>query len=160
MGIPKNFFAKRFGKLKMHKNGDGYSINLDFTFLGEKLDIAQDALDAQVLQDMIQYMPIDSGTLIDETVNYNMNTRGEVYAYPPDLEYGHYQYEGEKYVDPDYGVGAFYNPNYGFWSRKGVKKVPSGEPLFYTNPQAEAHWDETAFAYHHTEWENLVKRML
>ena len=37
--------------------------------------------------------------------------------------YAHYQYTGKLYVDPDYNIGAFYSPKYGFWSRRDVKKI-------------------------------------
>lgn len=57
--------------------------------------------------------------------------------------YAHYVYIGEKYVDPIYGVGAFYSPDYGFWSRPGVQKKPSGEKLKFKG-QGTDHWDEKA----------------
>ncbi len=58
-------------------------------------------------------------------------------------KYAHYQYEGIVYVDHEYQVGAFYNPQYGFWSRPGVTKIPSDIPLQYqkNNPYATDHWD-------------------
>lgn len=55
--------------------------------------------------------------------------------------YAHYVYIGEKYVDPDYGVGGFFSPDYGFWSRPGVDKIPSGEPLTYRGNGTD-HWDK------------------
>lgn len=57
--------------------------------------------------------------------------------------HSHYIYMGEKYIDPDYGVGAFYSPGYGFWSRPGVKKIPSGQKLEFEG-QGTDHWDEKA----------------
>lgn len=122
------------------------------------MDITQDALDSQVWQDVQQYMSKDKNALIAETDILNKSTRGEVYLYPPDSDYGHYQYEGEKYVDPKYGVAAFYSEDYGYWSRPGIEKVPSGEPLFYQSPEAEAHWDEKAYAVHGKEWLAVARR--
>ena len=57
--------------------------------------------------------------------------------------YSHYVYEGLLYVDPEYKVGAFYSPEYGFWSRPNVKKVPSDRRLQYRtiNPYSTDHWD-------------------
>ncbi len=43
----------------------------------------------------------------------------------------HYLYEGILYVDPKTGKGAFFSPDYGFWSRPGVQKVPSDRELEY-----------------------------
>lgn len=160
MGVSKNHFEKMFAKLNMKYNRGGASISLSLEAFGKKLDIAQDALDAQVWNDIQKYMPMETGTLISETGALNATTRGEVYLYPPNSDYGHYQYEGIKYVDPLYEVGAFYNPDYGFWSREGVKKVPSDEPLFYGRDSAEAHWDEVAYQNHHKQWVQVAKNAL
>lgn len=156
--IGKNFFQKQLGKLRIKKRGHGYSVELSLETFGKKLDIAQDVLDAQVWNDIKQYMPMDTGTLIRETDILNQSTRGEVYLYPPDSDYGHYQYEGIKYVDPDYGVGAFYSPDYGYWSRPGIEKVPSNEPLFYGRESAEAHWDEVAYRDCSKKWVKVAKQ--
>lgn len=158
MAIKKNFFKELFGSIKYQKNGPGYSIDVSFERMGEKLDRAQDALDAQVWSDIQKYMPMRTGALIAETDILNKTVRGEVYLYPPDSDYGHYQYEGIKYVDPEYGIGAFYDPDYGFWSRPGVQKIPSNEPLFYTRDTAEAHWDEVAYERHGREWLRVARR--
>lgn len=144
----------------MIKNGDSFAIRLNYEPLGIKLDQAQDALDAQVWQDVQKYMPIDTGALISETNAININERGRVYMYPPNSDYGHYQYEGVLYVDPTYGIGAFYSPDYGFWSRPNVAKVPSERSLTYSNPRATSHWGETAFRNHNKEWVQVVKRAL
>lgn len=61
--------------------------------------------------------------------------------------YAHYQYTGIVYVDPKYGVGGFYDPMYGWWSRPGVRKISSDRPLHYShdkNPYATDHWDHKA----------------
>ncbi len=160
MGVSKNHFEKMFAKLRLKRNKGGVSISLSLEAFGRKLDIAQDALDAQVWNDVSKYMPMDTGNLISETGAINATVRGEVYLYPRDSDYGHYQYEGVKYVDPLYDIGAFYNPDYGFWSREGVKKVPSDEPLFYGRDSAEAHWDEVAYQNHHKQWVQVAKNAL
>lgn len=61
--------------------------------------------------------------------------------------YSHYMYTGIVYVDPIYKVGGFYNDDYGWWSRPGVEKIPSGKKLKYIknkNPRATDHWDVAA----------------
>ena len=60
--------------------------------------------------------------------------------------YASYMYNGNVYVDPLYNVGGFYNEKYGWWSRPGVKKIPSGRPFVFTNPTATDHWDTKAEA--------------
>lgn len=158
--MDKNYFKKQLQGMSIIENESGYNIHLDFAVLGEKLDRAQDALDAQVWQDVQKYMPVDSGNLKSETNVLNANVRGKVYLYPPNSDYGHYQYEGILYVDPVYNKGAFFSPEYGFWSRKGVKKVPSNRKLTYSQPNATARWGETAINNHSEQWLNVVKRAL
>lgn len=62
--------------------------------------------------------------------------------------YSHYMYHGQVYVDPQYGVGGFTKDNGATWfSRKGIKKVPSGRVFNYRkdpNPYATHHWDHAA----------------
>lgn len=160
MGIDKGFFSRMFGKLNIDRSGQGYSVKVSFERFGKRMDKAQDALDAQVWEDIQRYMPMDTGNLIAETDVLNQSIRGEVYLYPPDSDYGHYQYEGELYVDPVYGKGAFYNPEYGYWSRPGIAKVPSGKPLFYGRESVEAHWDEVAEQNHAKSWLEVARRAM
>lgn len=133
---------------------------MDLTSFGKNLDIAQDALDAQIWSDIQKFMPMDKGALIEQTDILNKSTRGEVYLYPPTLDYGHYQYEGWKYVDPVYQVGAFYSPEYGYWSRPGIPKEKSDVPLFYQRAGAEAHWDEAAIARYGKTWLNVARKAM
>lgn len=55
---------------------------------------------------------------------------GKVIWDSPDANY---LYEGKLMVDPITLKGAFFNPNYGFWSRPGTEKImdPSGRNLVY-----------------------------
>ena len=86
------------------------------------------------------YTPRDTGTMEDGAIirPWEIEYKGP---------YARYMYEGRLYVDPIYGVGAFYNPMYGFWSRKieqGGKKIPTSKPLNYNtgmNKYATDHWD-------------------
>ena len=56
--------------------------------------------------------------------------------------YAHYQYIGKLYVDPKYKKGAFYNENYGYWSRKGVKKEDTDTNLKYHKAGTGPYWDK------------------
>lgn len=58
-----------------------------------------------------------------------------------------YLWQGKKMVDPKYKVGAFYNEKYGFWSRPGVIKEQTDEPLNYTGtPMRGAFWTNRMWA--------------
>lgn len=152
-----------FKKLTVKVLGESFQVDLDFTEIGRRIDIAQHALDAQVWDDVQHYMPLDTGHLRSETNMLNMTAEPGMVFCTPDLDvhpYAHYVYEGEVYVDPQTGKGAFYNPNYGFWSRPGVAKVPSGRQMVYSQPNAVSHWDEAAINNHKNNWVEVVKRAL
>ena len=146
-------------KINLEKTGMGYKLNIDYTGVGILLDRAQAALDARVWRDVQYYMPHDTGNLRSATNALNATVTGKVYLYPPDSDYGHFQYEGVKYIDPKYHFAGFMTKD-GWRSRKGVKKIPSGQPLKYTDPSAHAHWGEYAYEQHNREWLELVKRAL
>lgn len=84
------------------------------------------------------YTPKDTG-IMQGAVNVEPWTI--TYTQP----YSAYVYYGEKYVDPKYGVSGFLGSE-GWFSRPGVKKIPSGGKLEYqkNNPYATDHWDEAA----------------
>lgn len=97
----------------------------------------QKAIDTSFIHYMRLKMPQDSGLMIANTRNPE---GGLVIVETP---YAHYMNEGIKYVDPITGKGAFFNENYGFWSRPNTKKVPSGESLnYHGGPDRGAHFVE------------------
>lgn len=158
--LSDDYYKNKMQKFNLDKTEHGYRLRLNFVPLGIKLDHAQDVLDAKVWEDVKKYMPLDTGTLIGQTNAINVTERGRVFLYPPNSDYGHYQHEGVVYVDPLYGVGGFYNPTYGWWSRRGVTKVASDRKLTYSQPEATSHWGETAYKNHRKEWLQVVKRAL
>lgn len=160
MGLIKDYFFRRIKTMDFVESGTGYDINVNWSgHIGRNLDTAQDALDAQVWIDVQRYMPRDTGALIGETNAVNMSTRGEVYLYPDNSAYGHYQYEGIVYVDPVTRAGGFLTRD-GWRSRRGVQKVPTERRLIYKNPTATARWGETAITNHKEQWKDLVNRIL
>ena len=90
----------------------------------------QKVIDSSFMSYMEPYMPMDD----EEQMIMSMYRSTKVGSGEIDINvpYAHYQHEGEKYVDPQYKIGAFHDPISGrFWSRPGVKKVPSGQKLNY-----------------------------
>lgn len=158
--LPKNYYTDQLKKFNVSKTETGFKLTLDFTDFGKKLDAAQDALDDAVWESVSRRMPLDTGDLKARTSAINATERGRVFLYDPESDYGHYQYEGKVYVDPITGKGAFYSPEYGFWSRPGVKKVPSDRPLTYSQPNAVAHWGEVAIQEDQQRWLDAVRRIL
>lgn len=84
---------------------------------------------------MDKYVPRDDGNLRRD-VDLSDPTK-IVYESP----YAHYQYEGKLYVMEN-GKGAYYSPEYGFWSKKGVAKQPTDIDLVYHTAGTGHHWDE------------------
>ena len=88
-----------------------------------------------------KYVPMQEGILAS---NITIDPFKVTYNSP----YAHYQWEGKLYVDPITGKGAFYDTNYGFWSRPGVTKIPTDIPLNHSkeqNPLATSHWEVPAY---------------
>lgn len=144
VAIGKNYFKNLFKKVNINVKDGGVSVNLNMTRFGIKLDNAQDALDNEFLTRMLQHVPGEDGGALRADIkafNETNGERGVVYAYNPNgVPYGHYQHEGVMYADPITGKGAFYKPDYGFWSRPGVEKVPTTRLLQYQNPEAKRDW--------------------
>ena len=89
----------------------------------------QKTIDSAFMGYMDKFMPADSNEMIKSMYRSTRVGSGEVNINVP---YAHYQYEGELYVDPKYGIGAFHDPQSGrYWSRRGIKKIPSGKKLNY-----------------------------
>ena len=87
-----------------------------------------------------KYVPMKEGILAQDI---SIDPYQVTYNSP----YAHYQWEGKLYVDPITNKGAFYDPDYGFWSRPGVTKIPTDIPMNYSkeqNPLATSHWEVPA----------------
>lgn len=94
-------------------------------------------VDAQFIHYMRLKMPRKDGIMIENTREV---IPGKIIV---DTPYAHYMNTGIKYVDPKYKKGAFYSDTYGYWSRPGVKKIPSATPLHYNGePTRGAHFVE------------------
>ena len=84
---------------------------------------------------MDKYVPLgDTGNLRDIT-------HKEVDSITYESPYAHYQYIGKLYV-MDNGKGAYYDPDYGFWSKPGVAKIPTEKNLNYHTPGTGSYWDK------------------
>lgn len=97
-----------------------------------------------------KYVPEDSGELIS---NSRVDNQCNIIYNTP---YAHYQYIGKVYVDPKTGKGAFFNENYGFWSRPGIKKIPTEKDLQYHKPGSGPYWDKRMVS---VEMANIQKEL-
>jgi hypothetical protein len=89
----------------------------------------QKVIDSQFKAYLSDYMPADNYSMISNMDSSTKVGAGEININVP---YAHYQHEGIKYVYPKTGQSAFNDSLSGrYWSKKGKKKVPSGEKLNY-----------------------------
>lgn len=84
---------------------------------------------------MDEFVPKDLGNL--RTI-VDIQSDSITYQSP----YARYQYYGKKMVMPENGKSAFYNDDYGFWSKKGEKKILTEEDLVYHTPGTGSYWDK------------------
>ena len=110
----------------------------------------QKVIDSSFMGYLDKYMPSDTTMMIASMYNSTKVGSGEININSPQA---HYINEGELYVDPKTGKGAFYDPASGrYWSRPGIKKVPSGKKLnYHGGPLRGDHFTERMLADHFTD---------
>lgn len=96
----------------------------------EEGGIIHKKIDERFIHYMKLKMPVDSYSLLNSVREVDIGT---IQVQSP---YANYMNEGILYVDPVYGYGAIPMKDkdgnlLGFFSRKGVSKVPSGRELNY-----------------------------
>lgn len=138
---------KHFGKFSV-VDGD-IKIDIDLSRFKKQFQNAQWWLDNQVMTDMVPYMPMQTGTLINITraMSAAIAGTGQVIAAAP--PYGRFLYMGKVMVDEQTG-----SP----WARKGAKKVVTDRDLTYSNPRATPRWFDTAKKNHGKAWVDGVKK--
>ena len=123
-------------------------VNVNPKRLNENLYRAQFALDTQIMNDMIPYMPMNTGTLIQVTRAKSAATAGTGMVCAAATPYGRFQYYGKVMVDPQTN-----SP----WARKGAKKIVTDRPLDYSNPKAQPEWFQVAKDKNLNKWVQKVK---
>lgn len=128
-------------------NGD-MKINVDLSRFESQYTQAQFYLDSQVMTDMVPYMPMQTGSLINRTRAESAALAGTGVVCAAAPPYGRFQYYGKVMVDEITG-----SP----WARKGAKKVVTTRDLKYSNPKATPEWFETAKERQGKAWIQHVK---
>lgn len=134
------------------------AVNLQFSGLSERLDMAKMWLAEQVLQDCRAVMPLLTGSLQQRS---HTEDKGSKVVFPG--PYGRYQYMGVAMVDRNTGRGPMKIPvgpggEFIYRFRKGAKLVATERPLKYTNPEAAPKWFEVAKARNLGYWVSGFKR--
>ena len=98
------------------------------------------------------YIPEDSGALINSV---KVSSNGVTWKTP----YAHYQYTGIVY-GPNFPITDGDGNIVGWYSRRGVKKHPTGKHLQYTKPLASDHWDKVMLNRDGHEFKIRVNRII
>lgn len=116
-------------------------------------------VDTQIVNDMVPYMPMVTGTFINTVRFRNASLAGTGMVCAATGVMGRFLYYGKKMADPLTGKGPRVITLDGgeiiFRWRAGAKLVPTNKPLDYTktaNPLAGPEWFERAKADHYQDW--------
>lgn len=126
---------------------------------------AQFYLDNQVMNSMIQFMPMRTGSFIALTRAKSSAYAGTGTVYAGVSPMGRYLYEGKVMVDSVTGKGAFPLKDgqgniIGFRHRKGAKLMATARPLTYSRASATPRWFDTAKKQYKKQWVDGVKKIV
>lgn len=161
----RTFHFKKFSVV----DGD-IKIHVDLSRFDKQFQQAQFALDGQVMDSMVPFMPKVTGDFIDVTKKASAAIQGSGGVYAGFGPQARYLYEGKVMVDSKTGKGPRKIPTgpgeYLLRFRKGAKLVPTSRPLKYTgrdytgpHPNVTDHWFDAAKKINLEKWVNMVKRI-
>lgn len=141
---------KMIAKTQYKVSRPDIEMRINLSRFEKQFEDAQYALDSMVMEDMVPYMPHQTGTFINVTraMSAALAGSGKVVAAAPPM--GRFLYEGKVMVDPVTG-----SP----WARAGAKKIVTERDLKYGNPKATPHWFDTAKEKHGKSWIREVKKI-
>lgn len=140
--------------------------NVSLARFEKQFQDAQKWLDEQVMNDMLPFMPMQTGMFIDITrgMSAALAGTGTVIAAAPPI--GRYLYEGKVMVDSKTGRGPAKIPTgpnaYILRFQKGARLVAIDKPLKYSthaHPDVTDHWFDKAKQLHIKEWVENVKHI-
>ena len=141
---------KMIAKTQYNVSKPDIEMRINLSRFEKQFEDAQYALDSMVMEDMVPYMPHQTGIFINVTraMSAALAGSGKVVAAAPPM--GRFLYEGKVMVDPVTG-----SP----WARAGAKKIVTDRDLKYGNPKATPHWFDTAKEKHGKSWIREVKKI-
>lgn len=116
----------------------------------------QEIFSYEVMRHSDKYVPFASGVLKNSAF-VDTDKKGIVYVAP----YARYHWYGKLMVDQITQKGAFYSPDYGFWSRPMTPKELTDIDMQYSGaPIRGSHWVERMWISEGKEiTEAILKRM-
>ena len=134
----KHIGLKKLGQMHIKQSSDSMTVNISFDRLARYMSASQRALDEQVLKDMIPFMPMESGHLVQDTLAMNQPNIGSGELVLDTTEYARFLYHGKLMV---------HEPTGSSWAPAGETKVVTDIPLSYSkeaHPNAGQEWFERA----------------
>lgn len=137
-------------------------IELDMSRFERQFQQAQYYLDGAVMNSMVPYMPMITGSFVNTTRAASSAVQGSGLVYAAYAPQGRFLYEGKVMVDELTG-----SP----WARRGARKVLASEYTGKTNtheniiytkqahPKAQDHWFDAAKQADGKTWIKDVKRI-
>lgn len=138
MAAIKHVGIKKLGQMHIKQSSDCMSIDISFDRLARYMSASQRALDRQVLTDMVPFMPMESGHLVNETMAMNEPNIGSGELILDTTEYARFLYHGKEMI---------YEPTGSTWAPAGETKVVTDITLNYNkaaHPNAGPEWFERA----------------
>lgn len=151
---------KALKRIRYTRDGNVFEIDMliDMSRFEDQYSRAQYELDSMVMNDMVPYMPMETGQFINVTraMSAAVAGTGKVVAAAPPM--GRFLYEGKTMVDEKTG-----SP----WARKGARKVLVSQYSGKTNAKEnltyahgrQSHWFEAAKKQHGGQWINKTKKV-
>ena len=141
-------------KYSYKDRGPNYEVNMeiDFDRIDRQFAEAQYLLDSMVMDSMVRFMPMQTGTFINVTRAMSAASAGSGHVYAAAPPMGRFLYEGYVMVDP-----VTLSP----FAREYVKKVVTNRKLVlnsHAHPNAQDHWFDAAKAADGERWVRKVKR--
>ena len=131
---------------------DCMDINVSFDRLARYMSKSQRDLDKQILVDMMDYIPMETGNLSHETWSDNEENIGKGELILSTTDYARYLYHGKLMVDPETGSPC---------ARPQAIKVLTDQDLEYSksaHEKAGSHWFERAKEERKRTWLNTARK--
>lgn len=143
---------KKLGQMHIKMSTDCMDINVSFDRLARYMSASQRALDNQILTDMVDYIPMETGNLTRQTLAINRENVGSGELVLDATDYARYLYRGKLMIDPETGSA---------WARPQTIKIMTDQDLEYSRAahgKAGSHWFERAKEERKRTWLKVARQ--
>ncbi|MEE0438572.1 MAG: minor capsid protein [Roseburia hominis] len=150
--MKRDIGLKKLGQMHIKMSTDCMDINVSFDRLARYMSASQRALDNQILTDMVDYIPMETGNLTRQTLAINRENIGSGELVLDATDYARYLYHGKLMVDPETGSA---------WAQPGAIKVMTDQDLEYSKAahgNAGSHWFERAKEERKRTWLKVARQ--